>query len=221
MDESVELEAPRALRRGLEGGGVGVVAARAGVGKSSCLVQIALDELVTGSAALHVSLDSPVAEVRRRYDEILDEAGIRGANERLEIEWLRHIHSYLDGSFTAEKLHTSMLFLAQHVDLEPRLVIIDDLELGDDGAASARALRELAIDSGVEIWLSAVTRRQPVGSDKLPASLLALSEFVDVVVVLEPNSEATGLRRWVRGGEGFEALPLTLDPTTMRLRLER
>jgi replicative DNA helicase len=52
------------LNRRLQPGDVGIIGARAGVGKTACLAQIALADLVAGHAVLHVALDATVAHVR-------------------------------------------------------------------------------------------------------------------------------------------------------------
>ena len=61
------------IRGGLEPGQLGGVLARAGVGKSTFLVHVALNSLVRGIDVLHVSLTDTQAHVRSYYDEILSE----------------------------------------------------------------------------------------------------------------------------------------------------
>ncbi|MBU0972987.1 MAG: hypothetical protein KKC20_20245, partial [Proteobacteria bacterium] len=50
-------------------GQLGAVLSRAGVGKTSFLVQIALTQLLADQKILHVSLDDPMDKINRRYDE--------------------------------------------------------------------------------------------------------------------------------------------------------
>ena len=58
----------RLLEKGLHGGlgkgNLGLVLAGRGVGKTACLVGIALDDLLRGGHVLHVALDQSVALVR-------------------------------------------------------------------------------------------------------------------------------------------------------------
>src|SRR6476469_7700094 len=58
------------MHGGLGRGNVGVVAARAGVGKTALLVQIALDDLLRDRKVLHISHEQAVDHVRAYYDEI-------------------------------------------------------------------------------------------------------------------------------------------------------
>ena len=53
----------KSIHGGLGKGNLGVVMARAGVGKTACLVQIALDDLLRGRDVLHVALGQTVEHV--------------------------------------------------------------------------------------------------------------------------------------------------------------
>ncbi len=206
------------LRHGLDEGGLGVVAARAGVGKSSCLVQLALSELVAGAPVLHVSLVDAVTHVRRRYDQIMAAVGC-GSEICLQAERLRHIHGCFDGEFDVERLDEALHFLAKHVDLSPRLVVLD----GGGKALTPdhiTALRGLADQRGLELWMTAVTPRaadSSVGAD-LPVPLNEVEAALDVVVRLVPGVDGIGLRTWRPAPIGWTQPELDMDPRTMLLR---
>jgi hypothetical protein len=216
--------ASKPLREGLEPGTVAVVAARAGVGKSSTLVQIALDELVDGGATLHISLDNPVAHVRRRYNRLIEYAtqGVEDARHphelRLHVEQLRHIHSYLDGNFTPETLVKSSRFVREHMDLRPRLAVIDGFSFADAKDNAISELREAALEAGLEVWLSVLTHRHeaPESDDELPPPLDTFSGSLDAVVRLEPEGKVIDVQRWRKRG-GWAPLDVRLDPKTMLL----
>ena len=135
-------------------GDLAVVAARAGVGKSSCLVQLATAELLEGNSVLHVSLDNPVGHVRRWYDNQIDRIKARMSQPedelRLEVERRRHIHCYLDDSFSAEKLATSCAFLKEHMDFEPRLALF----AGEAGLLVYRRMLVQLARLGSGAWLA-------------------------------------------------------------------
>src|SRR5437773_10540522 len=85
----------RSIHGGLGAGNIGVVASRAGTGKTSFLVGIALDDLMRGRKVFHVALEQSVVHVREYYDEIFADlaqaANIEDTvNVRLEVERLRH-----------------------------------------------------------------------------------------------------------------------------------
>ena len=67
----------RLLEKGLHGGlgkgNLGLVVAGHGVGKSSFLVGVALDDLIRGDHVLHVVLDQTVAHTRDYYDTVFED----------------------------------------------------------------------------------------------------------------------------------------------------
>ena len=68
--------------------GFGAVLARAGVGKTSLLVQLALFNQLKGKNVLHISLNDPVAKVSVWYDEVFrniaNQYGIKHLNRLWE-----------------------------------------------------------------------------------------------------------------------------------------
>ena len=53
-------------------GGFGAVLARAGVGKTALLVQLAVNALLRGNNVLHISLNDPVKKVSLWYKEVFN-----------------------------------------------------------------------------------------------------------------------------------------------------
>lgn len=211
----------KALRHGAEVGTVAVVAARAGVGKSVCLVQIALDELLADNAVLHVSLDSPVSHVRRRYDEVLEQTSKVHPQyeQRLRVEQRRHIHSYSDGTFTAEKLVSSVNFMREHMELAPRLAVIDGIDFEKANKDRVGELKSAAAELDVEVWLSALIHREdaPYPDDQPPPPLNQFPGAFDVVFRLDPDPLEIGVRRWQRGHNRWTDVGVRLDPASMLL----
>src|SRR5262249_57464842 len=62
---------------GLGKGNLGVVMARAGVGKTACLVQIGLDDLMRDKDVLHVALGQTLEHVQSWYDALFDDLAQR------------------------------------------------------------------------------------------------------------------------------------------------
>ncbi len=117
------------IRGGLAPGQLGMVLARAGVGKSPFLVHIALSHLIRGTEVLHVSLHDQAAHVRSFYQEILGEllrdSGADPGAMEAEVERNRVIHSFLTGSFTPERLSGLLATLDEVMDFRPAVVVID------------------------------------------------------------------------------------------------
>ncbi len=85
------------IHGGLGRGNIGVIIARHGVGKTAFLVGVALDDLLRGRKALHVSLEHDSEKVRAFYDEVFTDLAHEREMEdvwkvRLEMERNRRIH---------------------------------------------------------------------------------------------------------------------------------
>ena len=117
------------IRGGLAPGQLGMVMARAGVGKSAFLVHVALGHLLRGTEVLHVSLQDQAAHVRSFYDEILGEllrtSGAQQSSAQVEVERNRVIHSFLSGPFTTDRLTHLLATLDEVMHFRPTVVVID------------------------------------------------------------------------------------------------
>ena len=69
---------------------MGLVMARAGLGKTAILVQIALDNMLKGKQVLHVSIGQNIQKTKAWYDDILsDIAKINNTSPEYIFEKLR------------------------------------------------------------------------------------------------------------------------------------
>lgn len=203
------------IRGGLEPGQVGGVLARAGVGKSTFLVHVALNSLVRGIDVLHVSLTDTQAHVRSYYDEIFAEITRSSrvsdpAAARLAIERHRVVHSCLGRSFASADLARLLDLLGDVMDFSPVVVVVDGLEAGD---LEADAWQTIAAARNLRLWLSVRTHRGggPTAEE--------LSESFSTAIALEPDDRDVLLQVLRVGGDsGSRDEPLHLDPVTMLVR---
>ena len=134
----------RLLEKGLHGGlgpgNLGVVLAGHGVGKTSFLVGVALDELLRSGHVLHVSLEHTVQHVRAYYDTIFESLAATThledeAQVHREIDRLRSIRVYPDHVLTAAKLRDAVKVQVD-ADAKPSVVIVEGLNFtAGSGAA--------------------------------------------------------------------------------------
>jgi len=216
------------IRDQLSPGCLGVIAARAGVGKSTMLAHIALAEMLEDRPVLHVCLDDSVSDVRGHYDRMFDEASRHGLldgsdTNRMALERRRHIHSYLRQGFTAEKLDEALHFLGDVMDFSPRTVVLDGFPMEVASHDSMEQLREVARSSETRIWLTALTHRhEPIDPTVgLPKPVADFADLVEVVLSLAPEGDRV-LLRLIHAGDnsGPKPLPLVLDPATNLLTRE-
>jgi hypothetical protein len=216
------------IHGGLGRGNIGVVVARHGVGKTAFLVGVAMDDLMRGRKVLHISLEHPIDKVRSYYDEIFMDLTHGREMEgvwkvRLDLERNRHIHCYLGGTFTVDKLRDAVGFLREHGDFQPAAVIVDDYDFTKAGTEDIGRLRKIARELDAELWMSAVTHRESkINEHGVPEPVAHVEKDVDVILGMAHDTKAVHVSI-LKDHDNPEVsdLKLALDPTTMLLIRER
>jgi hypothetical protein len=212
------------IHGGVGPGNIGVVVARHGLGKTAFLVGIAIDDAIRARNVLHVTLDKTVDHIREFYDEIFMDLARSAdledlAMARLDMERHRMIHTYTGGKFTTDKLRHSVQFLKDVAHFEPACLIIEGFAFEKATLAEIEALRQLAADFNVELWMSAVTHRG-VASDALgiPEPLTKLASAIAVIVQMTDDGGTVKLSLLKdHDNPNVAKLTLALDPSTMLL----
>jgi hypothetical protein len=214
----------RLLEKGLHGGlgrgNLGVVLAGHGVGKSSFLVGVALDEILRGGNVLHVALDQTVSHVRAYYDTVFDEFASSThlddvAVARSELDHRRSIRAYAPSGFNTGKLREAVKVEAE-AGASPALILVDGLELGPEARAQVIDLKALAEELGAEVWLSVPCAGERVAG--LPADLRRTEDAISVILALEPGEGTVALRALKdHDNPDLSALHVALDPHTLLL----
>jgi hypothetical protein len=212
------------IHGGLGPGNIGVVVARHGIGKTAFLVGIALDDAMRGRKALHVSLDKTVDHVREFYDEIFMDLAHSAhledlSTERLEMERNRMIHTYVGKSFTIPKLRHSINFLKEYAHFHAECLILEGFEFERASLADMEALRQLAGDFEMEMWMSAITHRGVTSNAQgIPEPLAKLASAISVIVQMTDHSEGVQISLLKdHDNPDVAKLTLALDPETMLL----
>ena len=202
------------LEGGLEPGQLGIIVARAGVGKSTLLVHIGLDAMLRDVPVLHVSMRDTVDHVRSYYDEIFGAlARTKNSRERthamLTAERRRMIHSYLDRAFSVTHLRDNLAMLRDVAQFRPELLLIDGF---DEATAreNLRAIAELARELRIPVWFT--MRSRP---DEHGAVHDWLWQHCSWGLRLSPEDRVVKISRLRGSDRSSMLLPLSLDPTTM------
>lgn len=209
----------------LTAGGFGAVLARAGLGKTALLVQLALDGLLRGRNVLHVSLADPVRKVCLWYEEVFRNIAAQYDIQQMDRLWetiLPHrlIMTFGKGGFSVPKLEERLTDLAEQDIFLPKIMLVDGLAFeSTDVKATLSALKVLAETYGLHIWFAVRTHRDdPVEADGMPATISRVAEFFDVAFQLKPDGKAILVQPLKGGEEDINQSPLTLDPATMLIR---
>jgi hypothetical protein len=215
----------RSIRGGLGKGHLGVLMAPAGVGKSACLAQIALDALLRERPVLHVAVGQSIEHVSARYDALFDELAVRvdlkdrrGVGE--SIARRRLIWSSLDGTFGARTVGEALAAFHAHLGRPPSSILVDGFDWdGPGAAATVAAVKASAARVGAEIWMTARDAHpHELGSGRLAPLSDACAALVDIGVFLEPAGRHVRLTL-VKDFERFPSaeVPLVLEGGALRL----
>ena len=194
----------RCCRGGLRPGELGVVMARAGVGKTAFLVQIGLDDALRGNHVLHVALGQDLEHVQSWYDALFDdlaEATRLDDREVVRQHLIRHrvIQAYADTVFPHEWLD-DLVALYGKTGFTPAVVVVDGLrwerEPIVEQAAELGALKQIAKRLGAILWVTAQTHREltPSHPTAVPPPCDDYNELIDLAVFLEPEGTDVTVR---------------------------
>jgi KaiC/GvpD/RAD55 family RecA-like ATPase len=219
----------KSIHGGLGPGNLGVVMARAGVGKTACLVQIGLDDLMRERAVLHVALEQTVEHVQSWYDALFDDLAARtdlqdAENVRALLGKNRIIQSFVDHDIWPARLEKAVEMFKTHLDFKPATILVDGYNWSAhsvaENAAMIGAFKAQAKLLGAELWISAQSHRESATerTGKLAAPWDQYQELFDVALLLEPKNHHVSLRLLVDHGN-LDPAPthLVLHPDTLRI----
>ncbi|MFO7964509.1 MAG: AAA family ATPase [Desulfobacterales bacterium] len=208
----------------IEKGGFGAVAARAGVGKTAMLVQLALNKMLMGENVMHISLNEPVTKVSLWYKEIFthlaDQNSVSDAGRLWEsILPHRFIMTFRVEGFSAPKLEERMTDLSeQHIFL-PDMIIIDGLPFTETVREPLVELKRLAERYGTVVWFTVTTHRHEEAADEvIPPQLKPVKDMFRRIIKLKPEGRMIHVYALISPDSGFNQTPLVFDPFSMTVR---
>jgi hypothetical protein len=216
----------KSSRKGLGRGNLGVLVARAGVGKTACLVHIAMDKLFRNEKLVHASLQDSPEKVSSYYNVIFSEL-VKALNltspsdTKAQIDKNRMILAYLNQSFDLRRLRENLKNLSEKVGFVPDTIIVDGLDFSKAGMEMLERFKQLAQEFKVEVWFSALSKGTP-GEAKpqaIPAPADKFSSFFSIVIELQPTESAVELRLLKdHDSAGLLDEKVLLDPKTFLAR---
>jgi len=219
----------KSIHGGLGKGNLGVVMARAGVGKTACLVQIGLDDLMRERPVLHVALEQTMEHVQSWYDALFDDLALRNDLDQLDelramITKNRVISAFADRDLWPERLEKTVAMFHDHVNFNPVSILVDGYPWGKhsvaENGAMIGAFKSYAKQLDAELWMTAQTHRDTTGDHPtaIPAPCDEYESLIEVVLYLEPTGKDVSLRLLKAHSE--RVAPNThvqLHPDAMRL----
>jgi hypothetical protein len=222
----------QSIHGGLGKGNLGVVMARAGVGKTACLVQIGLDDLMREKPVLHVAIDQGIDHVQSWYDALFEDLTIQNDLDdapavHAMIAKHRIIVSFMDHDLWPERLEKTVKMFTEHADFKPAAILVDGYSWAEhstaENAAMIGSFKSFAKMVGAELWMSAQTHRGSTGEHptKLVSPCAELDQLIDVALFLEPDGDDVAVRLLKDHGDAeVPDIHLHLHPDTLRLVAE-
>ncbi len=209
----------------IKDGKFGAVLSRAGVGKTSFLVQIAMTQLLDNKKILHISLDDSMEKINVRYSEgytnLVDSIGYVDPQKAVrlwdDINPNKVGIAYTEATFDTDKIKDYLKsFKKADLDL-PAIMVIDGLNFESDNTEISNildALEGINNEYPIFIWFSMKSHREEdLCEDGYPIQLEAHKERFDKAIFLQPvedKIEAIVLKDGDRTDTRY-----TLNPATM------
>ena len=202
-------------------GGLGIVCARAGVGKTAFLVQIALNIMLHGRSVLHVSLHDSVDKIGLWYQEVLSNLSEDRAPDNADpfMERLlpcRFIMNYRAEGFTTAVLGDRIADLAAKGVFNPDMAILDGWEFSEEDRESLQSLKKTAQERSLCFWLTLRTHRHQAPSQSYPPPCLSgIEDLFDVILQLDPKGKEVHVNCIKGRPDDRSTRQMLLDPSTM------
>ena len=191
----------KSCQKGLGRGNLGVVIARAGVGKTACLIHIAFDKIFHHEKLVHISLDEGPEKVtsyyRVIYSDLLKNLHIQDDPEsRLLINRNKMILAYLRQSFEVERLRASLKNLAENLEFRPDTLIVDGLDFERSERSLIEGMKDTAREFDTEIWYSALSHRHitEVNERGIPHPCQQFDDLFSIIIQLQSGSSGVFLK---------------------------
>ena len=218
----------KSIHGGLKSGEIGIIASRAGIGKTSVLVQLALDKLLQSKKVIHVSFTQHVHHVLSWYEDIfaefINKKNLENTSEvKNETVKNRVLMNFNQDVFSTDQIIKSLRTMIVDGGFAAELIIIDGFDFSKSSRERVAEIKAFAQELGLSIWYSCTVKDQKQQYDKnsIPLILNDFIDCIDLVIVLEPKPDHIELSvSKDRNAHDTQSLAMRLDPKTL-LILER
>ena len=217
----------KSIHGGLKAGETGVIAAPSGIGKTSVLVQIALDKLLQGEKVIHVSFTQHSDYVLSWYEDIFDEftrkKNLDHAKDiKDELVKNRVLLNFNQDGVTGEQILKSLRALIVEGGFNAASIIVDGFDFKRTNRQRMEAVKSAAKELNLSFWYSCNVNGNNFDKKNIPLALKDYLDLLDVVIVLEPKADHVALTASKdRNTAELEHLAVKLDPKTLLISLER
>ncbi|MCL2175817.1 MAG: hypothetical protein FWB73_07215 [Treponema sp.] len=218
----------QSINGGLKAGEIGIIASPNGVGKTSVLVQLALDKLLHGKKVIHVSFTKHTHYVPMWYEDIFNEfinkKNLENAAEiKNDIVKNRVQMNFNQDGVTKKQILKSLGAMIIDGGFKADSIIIDGFDFSNIDKESIANVKTFATEMGVSVWYSCSVNDDGDQYDKenIPVVINPIADLIDIVIILRQKSDYVELSiSKDRDSIISKSMAMKLDPKTL-LILER
>ena len=203
-------------RKAVPKGEVSLLLASSGVGKSTAVINFALDEILQGKQVFHFSAGMPSEKTHQYYQKILGDftRNYPPAKEYTWQEVYQHftVISYLDSDKMIDDLDSEMDTIISSTNAAPSMIVIDGLDFEENTAKHLSAMNQVARKHNVKVLATVRVHRQPDGDIDLTETLKACQTGTDHIYFLEPDPSHDRINLELVNQHGKELLPVYFCP---------
>jgi hypothetical protein len=211
----------KSIHGGLRSGKIGIIASLAGIGKTSVLVQLALDKLLQGEKVIHVSFTQHADYVISWYEDIFDEFTKKKNLDRAEevkndLVKNRVLLNFNQDGVTEEQIFKSLKALIAEGGFNASSIIIDGFDFGRTDRGRMEIAKSAVKDLGVSLWYSCSVTENAFDKQNIPLVIGKYLDLLDVVIFLEAKADHIELTASKdRDTIKPEHMSVKLDPKTL------
>ena len=213
----------QSIHGGLRAGETGVIASQAGIGKTSVLVQLALDKLLQGKKVIHVSFTQHAHYVIAWYEDIftqfISKKNLENAEEvKNNLVKNRVLMNFNQDGVTKTQIIKSLRAMIVEGGFKADSIIIDGFDFARADKESVMAVKTFATELGVSIWYSCSVKDDGEQYDKenIPVVLGNFTDSLDIIITLQPRADHVELSiSKDRNSLISKSMAMKLDPKTL------
>jgi len=223
----------QSIHGGLKAGEIGIIASESGLGKTSVLVQLALDKLLQGKKVVHVSFTQHTHYVLAWYEDIFNEfiskKNLENAGDvKNEVVKNRVLMNFNQDGMSKDQIIKGLRAMIVEGGFKAESVIIDGFDFSRADRERIDGVKTFARELGLSVWYSCTVPdedshqgcahqgRGQYDKENIPLLLKDFADLVDVVIVLEPKSDHIDLSvSKDRNAHDTKAMAMRLDPKTL------
>jgi len=211
----------QSINGGLKAGEIGIIASPNGVGKTSVLVQIALDKLLHGKKVIHVSFTKHTHYVPLWYEDIFNELinkkNLENATEiKNDLVKNRVQMNFNQDGVTIDQILRSLRAMIIEGCFKADSIIIDGFDFANTDIKCITNVKNFATELGVSVWYSCSVSNEDYDKENIPVVIGSFADMIDIVIILQPKSDHVELSiSKDRNSIISKSMAMKLDPKTL------